>query len=358
MGAELRSQGGRPSFPAGAHPRGRRPPAQPRRGRDAGLRLRRPAPGAPRARRPGAGDRLRRHALDARRLPGRRRRLEALRAPPGLELRRSRGARPPPRPHRRHLDRLPRRVRSPPAPRPSSSSTPGEDCSIAERWRALALPPLRKIVDALQGKVPLIYYINGGAHLLAALAELPVDVLSVDWRVPLSKVRQAIGGRDPRSSRATSTPRPSSPRSPRSSAARPSFSKTAAAVRTSSTSATASCRRPRSRTRRRSWRLSSGYRPLERRYLTAVAELPRPKTLTPAPLPTTPSPSPGEGSRLERSGCSSLLSFMSLSCCSPSSPGEGGGRRREKRAGGDEGLGRGPDPIRETPDPRRGAWAP
>ncbi|HTG35137.1 MAG TPA: uroporphyrinogen decarboxylase [Thermoanaerobaculia bacterium] len=67
-----------------------------------------------------------------------------------------------------------------------------------DRWRAVALPPLRKIVDALKGKVPLIYYINGGTHLLPALAELPVDVLSVDWRLPLSEVRRRLGDGAPK----------------------------------------------------------------------------------------------------------------------------------------------------------------
>ncbi len=67
-----------------------------------------------------------------------------------------------------------------------------------ERWRSVALPPLRKVVDALKGTVPLIYYINGGAHLLPGLAELPVDVLSVDWRLPLSQVRRAIGSNGPK----------------------------------------------------------------------------------------------------------------------------------------------------------------
>jgi uroporphyrinogen decarboxylase len=67
-----------------------------------------------------------------------------------------------------------------------------------ERWRAVALPPLCKVVEAIKGRAPLIYYINGGAHLLPALAELPVDVLSVDWRLPLSQVRQAIGPQGPR----------------------------------------------------------------------------------------------------------------------------------------------------------------
>lgn len=63
------------------------------------------------------------------------------------------------------------------------------------RWKSVALPPLRKIVDALKGQVPLIYYINGGTHLLPGLAELPVDVLSVDWRVPLPEIRRIVGPR-------------------------------------------------------------------------------------------------------------------------------------------------------------------
>jgi uroporphyrinogen decarboxylase len=66
-----------------------------------------------------------------------------------------------------------------------------------ERWRRLALPPLLKVLRGLSAdpdlpRVPLIYYINGGAHLLPALAELPVDVLSVDWRQPLSEVRRQV----------------------------------------------------------------------------------------------------------------------------------------------------------------------
>jgi uroporphyrinogen decarboxylase len=64
-----------------------------------------------------------------------------------------------------------------------------------ERWRALALPSLARIVRGLREAapgVPVIYYVNGGGHLLGALAELPVDVLSVDWRQPLSEVRRAL----------------------------------------------------------------------------------------------------------------------------------------------------------------------
>jgi uroporphyrinogen decarboxylase len=61
------------------------------------------------------------------------------------------------------------------------------------RWRELALPPLLEILAGLQGRVPLIYYVNGGTHLLRELRELPVEVLSVDWRLPLDEVRRQVG---------------------------------------------------------------------------------------------------------------------------------------------------------------------
>ncbi|HYN20593.1 MAG TPA: uroporphyrinogen decarboxylase family protein, partial [Thermoanaerobaculia bacterium] len=64
-----------------------------------------------------------------------------------------------------------------------------------DRWRALALPPLQKIVEGIGRRVPTIYYVNGGAHLLEGMRDLPVDVLSVDWRQPLTQVRQVVGNR-------------------------------------------------------------------------------------------------------------------------------------------------------------------
>lgn len=61
------------------------------------------------------------------------------------------------------------------------------------RWREIALPPLLEILEGLAGRLPLIYYVNGGSHLLEELRELPVEVLSVDWRVPLDQVREIVG---------------------------------------------------------------------------------------------------------------------------------------------------------------------
>lgn len=65
----------------------------------------------------------------------------------------------------------------------------------AERWRTIALPPMRRILDALGDRVPTVYYSNGTGHLLPVLADLPVDILSVDWRIPLDEVRRIVGPR-------------------------------------------------------------------------------------------------------------------------------------------------------------------
>jgi len=62
-----------------------------------------------------------------------------------------------------------------------------------ERWRRLAMPPLLEVLHGLEGTVPLIYYLQGGAHLLGAVAELPVQVVGVDWRLPLRSVRRLVG---------------------------------------------------------------------------------------------------------------------------------------------------------------------
>ena len=67
----------------------------------------------------------------------------------------------------------------------------------ARRYRELALPALMLVVEALrrrpEKRVPLIYYLNNGAHLLGELRELPVEVISVDWRLPLDEVRAIVG---------------------------------------------------------------------------------------------------------------------------------------------------------------------
>ncbi|MEE2775354.1 MAG: uroporphyrinogen decarboxylase [Acidobacteriota bacterium] len=63
----------------------------------------------------------------------------------------------------------------------------------ARRWREIALPALSRMLESIPGEVPRIFYMRGSAHLLDVLRTLPIEVLSVDWRMPLDEVRQQVG---------------------------------------------------------------------------------------------------------------------------------------------------------------------
>jgi uroporphyrinogen decarboxylase len=57
-----------------------------------------------------------------------------------------------------------------------------------------ALPAVRRTAASLRRlDVPLIYYVNQGATLMPAVADLDVDVIGVDWRSELSQVRAVLG---------------------------------------------------------------------------------------------------------------------------------------------------------------------
>ena len=61
-------------------------------------------------------------------------------------------------------------------------------------YRRFALPAVARIIDALKPLgVPLIYFPNQGATLLESVATLDVDVVGVDWRLPLSAARSILG---------------------------------------------------------------------------------------------------------------------------------------------------------------------
>jgi uroporphyrinogen decarboxylase len=55
---------------------------------------------------------------------------------------------------------------------------------------------VRAIVDGLRDcHVPVIYFVNGGPHLLEAAATAGSDVLGVCWRTPIDLVAARVGGR-------------------------------------------------------------------------------------------------------------------------------------------------------------------
>jgi len=67
--------------------------------------------------------------------------------------------------------------------------------SLAEREYAdFVVPALARLLAALDDLgVPRILYLGGGAHLVKAVAGLPIEVLGVDWRTDLSRTAAATG---------------------------------------------------------------------------------------------------------------------------------------------------------------------
>jgi uroporphyrinogen decarboxylase len=60
-------------------------------------------------------------------------------------------------------------------------------------YEEFALHYTRKIFDAIGSRVPRILYLNGCAALLESMSKSGADVLSVDWRIPLTEVRRRVG---------------------------------------------------------------------------------------------------------------------------------------------------------------------
>jgi uroporphyrinogen decarboxylase len=63
-----------------------------------------------------------------------------------------------------------------------------------EEYNRFALAPVRAIVDGLRDRAtPVIYFVNGGPHLLEAAATAGADVLGVCWRTPLDVAAARVG---------------------------------------------------------------------------------------------------------------------------------------------------------------------
>jgi uroporphyrinogen decarboxylase len=60
-------------------------------------------------------------------------------------------------------------------------------------YRQFALPYNKAIFQALKDlQIPRIYLAVGASHLYSVIAELPCEVVSVDWRTELSRVRSTL----------------------------------------------------------------------------------------------------------------------------------------------------------------------
>src|SRR5207248_10910522 len=60
-------------------------------------------------------------------------------------------------------------------------------------YEEFALPYTQKIFEAVGTRVPRILYINGCATILESMARSGADVLSIDWRLPISEARKRVG---------------------------------------------------------------------------------------------------------------------------------------------------------------------
>ena len=60
-------------------------------------------------------------------------------------------------------------------------------------YTEFVLPAVQQVIDGLGSAVPVIYYTKASHHLLPAVVKAGASVLSVDWRVPLSELRELAG---------------------------------------------------------------------------------------------------------------------------------------------------------------------
>jgi uroporphyrinogen decarboxylase len=68
-------------------------------------------------------------------------------------------------------------------------------CLSVADFRRYVLPHTRRLIDALEGKVPVIYFGTGNGHLLELVLQTGPDVLALDWRVPLGETWRRLGCR-------------------------------------------------------------------------------------------------------------------------------------------------------------------
>jgi uroporphyrinogen decarboxylase len=60
-------------------------------------------------------------------------------------------------------------------------------------YEEFALPHTQAIFEAIGNRVPRILYVNGCAAILESMVKSGADVLSIDWRIPISEARRRIG---------------------------------------------------------------------------------------------------------------------------------------------------------------------
>lgn len=68
-------------------------------------------------------------------------------------------------------------------------------CLSVADFRRYVLPHTQRLISALKGRVPVIYFGTGNGHLLEQVLQADPDVLALDWRVPLGETWDRLGCR-------------------------------------------------------------------------------------------------------------------------------------------------------------------
>ncbi len=60
-----------------------------------------------------------------------------------------------------------------------------------------ARPATERLLSHLprRGQVPVVHFASGSSHLVDSFAQMPVDVLSIDWKLPLDEARKRANGK-------------------------------------------------------------------------------------------------------------------------------------------------------------------
>ncbi|MDH3642722.1 MAG: uroporphyrinogen decarboxylase, partial [Gammaproteobacteria bacterium] len=66
-------------------------------------------------------------------------------------------------------------------------------CLSVADFRRYVLPHTRRLIGALKGQVPVIYFGTGNGHLLEDVLQADPDVLALDWRTPLGETWTKLG---------------------------------------------------------------------------------------------------------------------------------------------------------------------
>jgi uroporphyrinogen decarboxylase len=60
-------------------------------------------------------------------------------------------------------------------------------------YTEFVLPAVQEVIAGIGSVVPVIYYTKASHHLLPSVAKTGANLLSLDWRVPLSTIRKLAG---------------------------------------------------------------------------------------------------------------------------------------------------------------------